>query len=80
MNRVEQLKQAHPWMAKGECHLLLVTYYDQHRDKHTSDSFEQSIQAYTDMLCEQSEHIVKNALSVAFESSAMSRSELLSMR
>ncbi len=80
MNRLDQLLAAHPWMASGEARLILVNYYHNYREKTDSEEFESSIQAFSDHLCEMSEHYVRNVLSVAFENSTLSRKELLSLR
>ena len=80
MDRVTELTEAHEWMSTGEARLILVAYYKAHREKHTAESFEDSIQAYTQHLCEQTPHYVKNVLSVAFENSSISRAEIHSFR
>ena len=76
MDRVKLLRDSHEWMSTGEARLILVAYYKAHREKHTAESFEDSIQAYTQHLCEQTPHYVKNVLSVAFENTSISRSEI----
>lgn len=78
--RLEQLKQAHPFLFNGEIRLILVSYYHLFRDDHTSESFEASIQEYTDDLCLMSKHQLLNVLATAFEASTISRKELVSMR
>ena len=80
MNRIEQLQNAHPWISKGEAHLILVCYYKAFNDKDDLELLEESIQAYTNHLCIVTEHYVKNVIATAFEHSTMSRSELLSLR
>lgn len=67
-------------MVTGEARLILVNYYHNYRDKHDSEGFEGSIQAFVDHLCEMNEHYVRNVLAVAFENSTLSRKELLSLR
>ena len=80
MDRVQQLRESHEWISSGEARLILVAYYKAHRENHTAKSFEDSIQAYTDHLCEQTPHYVRNVLSVAFENTSISRSDLHSLR
>lgn len=80
MDRIQQLQEAHPWISKGECHLILVYYYKNFKGDHDSESFEESIQAYTDHLCEVTEYYLKNVIATAFEHTTMSRAELLSLR
>ncbi len=80
MDRIQQLQEAHPWISKGECHLILVNYYQAFRDKEDAETFEGSIQAFTDHLCTVTEHYLKNVIATAFEHSSLSRSDLLSLR
>ena len=80
MNRIEQLQDAHPWITKGECHLILVTYYKNFKGDHDTESFEESIQSYTDHLSVVTEHYMKNVIATAFEHTSMSRAELISLR
>ena len=80
MDRIQQLQQAHPWLSKGEAHLILVSYYKAFRDKHDSEAFEESIQAYTDHLTEVSSHYLKNVISTCYEHTTLSRAELQSLR
>ena len=80
MNRIEQLQNSHPWLSKGEAHLILVCYYKAFNKKDDSENLEQSIQAYTDHLCVVTEHYLKNVIATAFEHSSLSRAELLSLR
>ena len=80
MDRVTELRDSHEWMSSGEARLILVAYYKAHRENHSAESFEDSIQAYTQHLCEQTPHYVKNVLSVAFENTTISRAEIHSFR
>ena len=80
MDRIQQLQEAHSWLSKGEAHLILVNYYQAFRDKEDAETFEGSIQAFTDHLCTVNSHYLKNVIATAFEHSSLSRADLLSLR
>jgi hypothetical protein len=67
MDRITQLQQAHSWLSIDNARLLLCRTYLELHSRYDAEQVPALLQEHTDAFCKQTQHQLKDTLSILHE-------------